>query len=219
MVITSYKIEYKTEASPLSVFIHSNEKYCPFINPALQNEVLFHTVVELPELSYSTEEVSTAFFITCLKRVENCRVFRSQDPKNGILFCDNVSLSPSSLLTVPILEEVHWMLKCLYSSVGLMFGKFWPGELTISRHGNLLPDPNIKFISIRSAIKMKDPYFLDNTPNLLNQLLMSKDTGEDPLQRFLNNENDDWAAYTMQEQVSLFTKVNVWARSQLKNEI
>ncbi len=39
-----------------------------------------------------------------------------------------------------------------------MFGKFWKGEKTKSRITNkIIPESNINFISIRTAIKERDP--------------------------------------------------------------
>lgn len=53
------------------------------------------------------------------------------------------------------------MLKYLYSKEQIMFGKFWKGEKTKSRITNkIIPESNINFISIRTAIKERDPKLL-----------------------------------------------------------
>ncbi|WP_327364397.1 hypothetical protein [Streptomyces sp. NBC_01296] len=87
------------------------------------------------------------------------------------------------------LDWPHWALKNLYGSIGPMFGKFWEGEEDTSRYGAAVPLPPVTFLSIRPAVRPRDPQFLQSTPVLAETIREAQDDSRhvfDGLER-------DWA--------------------------
>jgi len=78
-----------------------------------------------------------------------------------------------------VLTWPHWVVKCLYSPVGVMIGKFWRGETDADRYHCPIPSPPVTFLSVRSAIRRRDPRFLSGTPTQAAAIAVSHDDGRD----------------------------------------
>lgn len=93
-----------------------------------------------------------------------------------VLYCVNPIFdidSDKSINLEKIIAWPHYMLKELYSSERIMFGKFWIGEETMSEiYDVMLPIPDINFISIRTAVTDRDPVLLAN-PELADKIINS----------------------------------------------
>ncbi|SHF33987.1 hypothetical protein SAMN05444392_11615 [Seinonella peptonophila] len=157
-----------------------SDTFCPFLKPAEKANVLFAT--EYKVNADDLAGIQETMFYYGVMHVEALRRFRYQNRNSskGILACDNVifvlddkfhGIDGQALFSWP-----HWLLKVLYSQVGVMIGKFWIGEKINGRNGLAIPEPPCHFFSIRSVIKERDPYFFTKAPQLLSQIIQSTDS-------------------------------------------
>ncbi|MCD9145492.1 hypothetical protein [Streptomyces albireticuli] len=128
----------------------------------------------------------------------------------GPLVCENVTVrwgAPSEeqrrLLVWP-----HWALKCLYAPVGLMAGKFWRGEVADDRRGRPVPPPPLSFLSLRPAVRTRDPQLLTSHPEVGDIIAVAADDGRDVLAPVLD------AGARVDE--STWPRVRAWAAAQVK---
>lgn len=155
--------------------------FCPYLSPAEAEQVLFVSYANLQSHPEDVYSIQREIFYICLKVTEEIRIKRrALGGRKGFLLCENIIFDLQQVPKSPdnIFGWPHWLLKCLYSNFGLMFGKFWIGEKDTSRDGKPIPEPTFNFISIRSAVKSRDPYFLDATPGVLDRLINSIDSEE-----------------------------------------
>ncbi|MEV6731341.1 hypothetical protein [Streptomyces sp. NPDC051364] len=129
-------------------------------------------------------DIEGALFAAAVVCAERVRILSKG--QRGYLVCENLVVRGASRRH---LDWPHWALKNLYSGVGLMFGKFWEGEEDTSRHGGDLPVPPVTFLSIRPAVRPRDPQFLHNTPVLADTIRDAQDDGRN----VFNGLERDWA--------------------------
>lgn len=155
-----------------------SETFCPYLKPSEQKQVLYATRYKLN--GDTIDDIQENIFYYGVLHTELLRQERKNqiDKRKKLLICENV------LFDIPkdfdhhaeqLLSWAHWMLKQLYSQVGIMIGKFWTYEQIPSRKGEDIPPPPDHFLSIRSAIKSSDPYFFESDDLLLEELLHSED--------------------------------------------
>ena len=77
-----------------------------------------------------------------------------------------------------LLAWPHWVLKCRYTGLGILFGKFWENAHEVSKHGANLPPPPCHFLSVRESVLSKDPLFFQRAEWLLPSLESSRDVGQ-----------------------------------------
>lgn len=203
-----------TEVEPFSNYCEQLKDICPYLIPSERSGLLFFEKW-LPNSSLSNLQLQEELFYLAIELVEELRVERKK-VQNGLLICHNIifdniadNQNGRSLLKWP-----HWILKSIYSRVGIMFGKFWFDERSTSRIGLEIPPPPCNFLSIRSAIVSKDPYFLDNTPSILQEMINSIDNGENVLSQFgLNEINID-----AMKKINLFENAMNWSKHILEKE-
>lgn len=181
-LLSTRRLLHLTENSIFEAYcLDISQSFCPYLNPAAAQNVLYASTYTIPPEVTTLAEVQAEIFYQCVLYTEYLRIFRKGDNARGTLACENILFDiPSHLQGVSgpeLFDWPHWTLKCLYSSVGIMFGKFWQGEEDISRNGITIPPPPLHFMSIRSAIKLRDPYFLDQQPTILAQIVASLDDG------------------------------------------
>ncbi|TYR78271.1 hypothetical protein FZC66_20110 [Priestia megaterium] len=155
--------------------------FCPFLQPAIQHGALFQQTILLPNTTQL--EIEEEIFYNAVMQVERFRNQRklTASREKKLLLCYNLIFIPPTSQDAINGEKYitwpHYLLKLLYTKVGIMFGKFWLGEEGISRDGRSIPSPTCTFISIRSVVKNRDPYFFEKTPELVNSLIESIDDG------------------------------------------
>lgn len=157
-------------------------EFCPFLAPSIEREVCWWTEYE----AGAADEREEFWLSRALVHTELFRAIRRGLPGPvQVLACENVALADSEAFTPDersrSISRVHWILKRLYTSKGLMFGKFWIGEVAESRIGKPIPASPMDFISIRSAVKRLDPQFFTLAPELLPEMLSGEDDGKPAL--------------------------------------
>ncbi|WP_052807272.1 hypothetical protein [Risungbinella massiliensis] len=199
-----------------------SKSFCPFLHPAEKNEVLFCTEYHLK--SDRIENIKKEIFYYGVEHAERLRQFRHQEPDilKKLVACENIVFYlPNAFKKVDgsdLLMWSHFMIKLLYTSVGIMVGKFWINEKQNARNGEMIPEPPCHFLSIRSAIKTKDPYFFKRADYLLPDLMESKDNMEN-VHILLPKEKE--LTYKNMEELDYYNIVYKWAdeeRVRRKNE-
>lgn len=156
-------------------------EFCPFLIPSVRRDLVTHTVYDLGEIG--EERVSEAIFYLGLFHTELVRRVRSGvAPQHRILVCDNLYFRFAGEDEVDggkIFAWPHWLLKLRYTQVGVLFGKFWKGEEADSRKGVAVPPPPYHMLSVRSAVKPRDPAFFTKAPELLDTLTAAEDNGQE----------------------------------------
>ncbi|MEI3613440.1 DUF6875 domain-containing protein [Pseudogracilibacillus sp. SO30301A] len=170
--------------------------FCPYIAPSTKKDAIYFYNYELE--SNSIESINKDIFYISLMHTELFRNDRlSTNKSRALLLCRNIIFNIKDqyldkkgreLLDIP-----HWLLKTHYTSKGIMFGKFWKGEEGKSRIGKEIPIPPKYFISIRSTIKSKDPFFFNKAPDLIDDLINSVDDGQQVFEELeeINLPNED----------------------------
>lgn len=175
--------------------------FCPFIPASTRANAMRNSVYQL---SGGYDQVEASIFYLGLIHTEMLRRTRQAvSPREAVLACENLifrfegeeEVDGKALFAWP-----HWVLKTEYTSVGVLFGKFWLGEIDTARSGRPIPPPPYHLLSIRSAVKKRDPQFFRKAPELLDDLLESNDDGRDIL-RFgalpIAQETPDWSHDTV----------------------
>ena len=157
--------------------------FCPFLGPSMEEGV---TLFSRHELTLgSLDHLQAEVFYLGLIHTELFRKHRrkQQTVRGWTLSCENVIFNnPAGQGGRALLDWPHWLLKALYTKVGVMFGKFWEGEESTSRDGRLIPPPPCDFLSIRSSVKPLDGRFFSLAPQLADEYISSIDTGNDVLE-------------------------------------
>lgn len=166
----------------------SISKYCPFIRPSAQNKLLFATRYSPNQLleESKTGDLESAIFFACILHAEQVRIKRLTyaDSPLSRLICDNVILDDRPQIWgnhEQLISWPHWILKSIYTSSGLMFGKFWIDENLKDAGGDCLPPPRDTFLSIRSTIKVPDRRFLASQIDVCLKMQESEFTTEPTL--------------------------------------
>jgi len=98
------------------------------------------------------------------------RNFKPQDffvgVRNGA--CANYFFANPEPSLCETIEQVHCFLKLELGRQGLLVGKFWPGENSVSKaEGRLIPNCPLGLISVRPYCGRTDDKFFDVSPDLL----------------------------------------------------
>lgn len=155
--------------------------FCPYLeNSHNRNLVKVNSII----LTNKTpEQLSEELFYIFLESVEIFRLNRSRIEKKLIPFYTlNIVFdveSDTNYNWEEIISWPHYMMKYLYSKEQIMFGKFWKDEMTKSKfkEGNI-PVPDINFLSVRTAVKNKDPQLLSKSKKLATEIENSSITNK-----------------------------------------
>lgn len=194
----------------LRPFVEAVEQsFCPFIQPASRAGVLFYHGYSTGELAgYGDGDPTAGLFNVAVVHTERLRGERSRMVERGelsksALICDNIVVTDSELLdwrtAKNLVDWPHYILKSWYTSCGLMFGKFWTQEIDESLDGRPIPPPPMTFLSIRSAIKPRDPFLLGDQVEFANQITISADNGEDVLASHLGPSDEGLSTTLLRE--------------------
>ncbi len=115
-----------------------------------------------------------------------CELLRSKRARSASkqrvpLLCENtLFLFPhiDDALGKELLGWPHWVLKCRYTQLGILFGKFWKNAREASKNGRDLPVSPCHFISVRESVQAKDPQFFEHAEWLRPAFESSNDIGQ-----------------------------------------
>lgn len=174
-------------------YLEQMSAHCPYLSPSVEGGLTTWTVYQA---AGDRDAVEAELFHACVSAAERLRLLM-RGPY-GLLRCENVVLlgetpgvSHRELFAWP-----HWALKNLYSTVGIMFGKFCAGVEERTRSGSRTPAAPVSFVPVRAAIRRLDPFFLRADPDLAAALAMADDDGRDVFASL----SRDW------------TEIRTWAR-------
>lgn len=164
--------------------------YCPYLEPAQRASALFSGEYIVPaQVADDSNALGACVFYQVVRHTEWLRhQRRAASHPRAALLCDNVIITLDANLIVDwkkVLAWPHFAAKLLYSDLGLMFGKFWIGEESVSRVGRPIPSPTVSFISIRSAFPTPDALLLSRrTPEFIPRIQNGIDDGRSVLGEF-----------------------------------
>ncbi|MGN5392561.1 DUF6875 domain-containing protein [Streptomyces sp. JL7001] len=168
-------IRQRTTTAPAAAYVQATTAHCPYLAPSLRHGLTHWTVYGMRPLAEHTD-VEADVFSAALAAAERVRI-GAKGPR-GHLVCENIVVAGADRAH---LDWPHWALKHLLAPVGLMVGKFWEGETDTDRNGDDLPVPPLTFLSVRPAVRPRDPQFLDTTPTLADTIREADDDGRDLL--------------------------------------
>ncbi|MFF1874551.1 hypothetical protein [Kitasatospora herbaricolor] len=171
-----------------AVYVEATTAHCPYLAPSIQQDLTGWTTYRLAP-GTRLLDAEAAVFAAAVQAAEVVRVLASRPP--GHLVCENVVVLGAGRRH---LDWPHWALKNLYGPVGLMVGKFWEGETDTNCHGRPLPVPPLTFLSLRPAVRPRDPRFLNTTPELAAAVTNADDSGRDVLAAVTNARTTATAA-------------------------
>jgi len=164
--------DYVTEVS---------SNFCPYIEPSATKECTAYSVVHSD--TRDKDEAERIVFASGYALCELLRRKRSHHSsgQRAPLLCENVLfLFPhiDEALGKELLGWPHWVLKCRYTQLGILFGKFWKNARETAKDGRDLPVPPCHFISVRESVRARDPRFFEQAEWLRPALESSNDLGQ-----------------------------------------
>jgi len=155
-------------------------RFCPFLEPSAARGLTSYSVYELG--SGSVEQVQAMMFCIGLLHTEIVRRGRMEvSLQQRPLVCENILFrfdDEDSVDGAELFGWPHWLLKVRYTQAAVLFGKFWKGEEAASREAAPIPPPPYHMLSIRGAVKPRDPAFFTKAPELLDTLIAAEDNGQ-----------------------------------------
>ncbi|MGE1164477.1 hypothetical protein ACQJ0Y_14510 [Peribacillus simplex] len=162
----------------VSVYLKEMEKLCPYINPAKISNRITNKGIYIPEKDKLS--IERRIFWESVEGVEEFRKNRQELDNHGkLLLNTNIFFTFEHGILNNILDWPHFLLKLLYTKVGIVFGKFHVGAKKRNELEGGLPSPPYTHLAIRSALKKKDSRFFSKAPYLLNNMLENEDNGMD----------------------------------------
>lgn len=162
----------------LDAFARAMTVNCPFLRPSLRRDLVrWHRYEAEP--GAARETVEAGLFAVGVWAAEQVRARRRD---LGVGVCEVVAVDQAAAgIHGPwsVLQWPHWTLKQLYAPVGVMFGKFAPGETRTDRRSRAVAAPPVAILAVRPALPTVDPGLLPNTPALAQMIATSADDGRD----------------------------------------
>lgn len=170
--------------------------FCPYIDPSQSRGATTYTLVRSD--TTSAEEAEELVFGCAYALCELLRFKRAalQTEHQTTLLCENIIFEFPYLddtLGKELLAWPHFVLKCRYTQLGILFGKFWIGAKEAAKDGRELPSPPCHFISIRDNVMTRDPRFFDEAKWLLPALESSCDNGQEVWADIIGSQRADSA--------------------------
>lgn len=194
-------------------------KFCPYLAAAEHSGLLYGHEYVLPDIDRAWLEAEIFYLgvvhTEAFRRARHCLGARER-----VLLCDNLVFVPAADCAPwdgrRLLSWPHWALKCLYTGAGVMFGKFWASEASEARSGLPVPPPPCDFLSIRSAVKMRDPRFFTKAASLERELLAASDHGQNVHASFTRVDPADFSVELLRES-GYYGTVREWAERLVPN--
>jgi hypothetical protein len=205
-----------------SAYVHIAEDFCPYIRPAIETQAFFqsqYSLAALRGLSVDDRAAEGLLYVAII-HTEWLRQRRARsDQKTRQLICDTIVITDDDHLSWEALASVvmwpQWILKYLYSSVGIMFANFWRGYVSSASDGRDIPPPPRTFFAIRSAVPPRDSEFLVNDAAIATFIEKSRDEGQNvhlPIAAVDINETLSAAAL---KDLRYFDRARMWSYSLL----
>lgn len=190
--------------------------FCPFLRPAMEHKVLFVNRYSL--FGRTLGEFEENVFYIGIIEIEKFRKRRMElKGATKLLLCENVIFDLGkqnyTIDGQKLFNWSHYLLKVLYTQVGIMIGKFWIEERDTSIQGQPIPEPPYHFLSIRSAVKPKDPEFFTKAKFLLPTLLESEDSGQNVHEHLLPIGCDITSIKSMRKH-NYYHVIKSWVKSE-----
>jgi len=158
-----------------------SSNFCPYIEPSATKECTAYTVVHS-----NTRDKETAERIVFASGYALCELLRKKrshhsSEQRAPILCENaLFLFPhiQDALGKELLGWPHWVLKCRYTKLGVLFGKFWKNAQETAKDGRDLPVPPCHLISVRESVRARDPRFFEQAEWLRPALESSNDVGQ-----------------------------------------
>ncbi|MER6445490.1 DUF6875 domain-containing protein [Streptomyces venezuelae] len=166
-------IRQRTITAPAAAYVEATTAHCPYLAPSIRHGLTHWTVYGMRPLAEHAD-VEADIFAAAVAAAERVRI-EAKGPRRHLV-CENIVIAGAARAHV---DWPHWALKHLYGPVGVMVGKFWAGEEDTGLDGRTLPVPPITFLSLRPAVRPRDPRFLDTTPALAETIRTADDDGRD----------------------------------------
>ncbi len=184
----------RSESAALHGFVDDiSSQFCPFIAPAQKHQVLSFSDYTADELADAGRgDVTAGLLYLGIVHTERLRRRRTALRSSGqftaaSLICDNIvvlgSETASWRAAKDLVDWPHYLLKSVYSESELMFGKFWTEEVSTSLDGRTIPTTPATFLSIRSAVRLRDPELLREQAEFAAVIREASDDGQDVLLR------------------------------------
>ena len=158
-----------------------SSRFCPYIDPSMLKDEMAYTVVssDTPDKLLAEKIVFVNGYIMSelLRHQRRIANLKQRPP----LLCENmIFLFPhiNDAFNKEILAWPHWVLKCRYTQVGVLFGKFWKGALEKGKNGCDLPIPPCNLFSVRENVRARDPKFFEMAEWLLPSLESANDVSQ-----------------------------------------
>ena len=205
-----------------SGYVHIAANFCPYIGPAIETQAFFqsqYSLAALRGLSMDGRAAEGLLYVGIV-HTEWLRQRRARsDQRTRPLICDTIVITDDDHLSWTQLASVvmwpQWILKYLYSSVGIMFANFWRGYVSSATDGREIPPPPRTFFAIRSAVPPRDSEFLVNDAAIANFIGNSRDEGQNvhlPIAAVEINETLSAAAL---RDLRYFDRARMWSYSLL----
>ncbi len=192
IAVLDARIPHPRAGSPFDGYLgRIGAGFCPFLPAAWDRGALFVSEYGVDELAgFGNGSAEAGLFYAAVVHTEWLRVERARRAAAGeyarsALVCDNVVVSGSAGLSERAAKRLvdwpHWLLENLYSRVGVMVGKFWTEEVDSSADGRPVDPPPVTFLSVRNAIRARDPRLLDRQETFARLIGEARDDGRDVL--------------------------------------
>lgn len=183
---------YRSTSTTLGAYFHSiGRDFCVYLRPAIDASALYlsqYSEAFLTDIGRGRLDaglLSVAVVHTEWLRQQRRSLADAGNTRAATLLCDNIMVMNSEQYDWRTAKNVvdwpHFILKHIYSRVGVMFGKFWTHEETESLDGRQVPPPPTTFLSVRNAIVLRDPRLLKEQFDVAATIERANDSGENVL--------------------------------------
>jgi hypothetical protein len=158
-----------------------SSRFCPYIEPSAAKNETTYTVVSSNTADKRIAEKIVFASAYALSELLRHKRARASSGRRIPLMCENaIFLFPQidDAMGKELLGWPHWVLKCRYTQLGLLFGKFWKGAQEKSKDDRDLPVPPCNLFSVRESVRARDPQFFARADWLLPSLESSNDLGQ-----------------------------------------
>lgn len=179
--------------------------HCPYLSPSMRSGQTRWTRCQVVERG-SLEGIEAAVFAAGVDAAEYVRRRRAEGAR---LACVVVTVGPAPHVDERALAWPHWVLKVAYAPVGVVAGKFWPGQSVTDRNGHPVPSPPLPLLALRTSMAPADARLLARTPRLAALVAQTDDDGRDVFARVGGLGEDVGKTWP---------RVRSWAADQLEGE-